>query len=107
MRKFELGKLVVTPSAAQVLRQSGCSADEVLSRHAEGDWGEVSDQEREVNERGLSEQFNLVSNYRMSDERFITVFTKADRSMTMIHLRPRTPTPAHTAEGRADEHSTA
>ena len=102
MRKFELGKLVVTPSAARVLQQSGSSADEVLSRHAEGDWGEVSEQERDVNERGLSEQFNLVSNYRMADDQFITVFTKADRSMTMIHLRPQTPTPAHAAEGRAE-----
>ena len=88
--------------ASDASRQSGSSADEVLSRHAEGDWGEVSEQEREVNERGLSEQFNLVSNYRMADDQFITVFTQADRSMTMIHLRPQTPTPAHAAEGRAE-----
>ena len=102
MRNFELGKLVVTPNAAQVLANSGSSADDVLARHAEGDWGEVSKQEREVNERGLSEQFNLVSNYRMSDGQFITVFTKADRSMTMIHLRPQTPEPAHAAGGGAE-----
>ena len=102
MRNFELGKLVVTPAAAQVLENSGCSAEELLRRHADGDWGEVSEQEREVNERALDEQFNLVSNYRMTDDQFITVFTKADRSMTMIHLRPQTPTPVHAAEGRAE-----
>ncbi len=106
MRKFKLGKLVVTPHAAHVLQQSGSSADMVLSRHAAGDWGEVSEQEREINERALDEHFNLVSNYRMTDDQFITVFTKADRSMTMIHLRPQTPVPAHAAEGRADEHGT-
>ena len=102
MRNFELGKLVVTPAAAQALESSGSSVEEVLRRHAEGDWGEVSEQEREINERGLSEQFNLVSNYHMTGGQFITVFTKADRSMTMIHLRPQTPTPAHAAEGRAE-----
>ncbi|MCH8922255.1 MAG: hypothetical protein IIA67_03780 [Planctomycetes bacterium] len=102
MRNFELGKLVVTPNAAEVMANSGSSSDEVLARHAQGDWGEVSEQEREINERGLSEQFNLVSNYRMSDGQFITVFTKADRSMTMIHLRPQMPVPAHAAAGDAE-----
>jgi hypothetical protein len=102
MRKFEVGNLVVTPSAAQVLEQSGSSADEVLARHAQGDWGDVSQQEREVNERGLNEQFSLVSNYRMTDDQFITAFTKADRSMTMIHLRPQMPEPAHAGENAAE-----
>ena len=103
MSNLELGKLVVTPSAAKVLEQSGTSAEELLSRHAAGDWGEVSQQEREINERGLRESFNLVSNYRMSDDQCVTVFTKADRSLTMIHLRPQTPTPAHAADGRTDQ----
>ena len=103
MRNFELGKLVVTPAAAKVLQDSGSSAEEVLSRHAQGDWGEVSRQEREINQRALDERFNLVSNYPMTGDQFITVFTKADRSMTMIHLRPQAPVPVHAAEGHSAE----
>ena len=57
--KFELGEIVITPTASAALQAGGQSVEDFLARHQAGDWGKVSDQARAVNERGLAEQFNL------------------------------------------------
>ncbi len=84
--KFDLGELVVTPAAEAALAAGGASLDDLLARHQSGDWGDVSDPVRDVNERGLAEQFNLQSVYSMSDGKRLVVVTNRDRSATMIHL---------------------
>ena len=60
-----------------------------LARHAAGDWGDVSDQLREVNERGLREQFNLQSSYELPDCRRLVVVTNRERTTTTVHLDAR------------------
>lgn len=84
--KFELGELVVTPAAEATLAAGDLTLDDLLARHQNGDWGDVTDPVREVNERGLSEQFNLQSAYTMPDGQRLVVVTNRDRSATMIHL---------------------
>lgn len=87
--KFELGQVIVTPTADEALQASGQSASELLSRHQSGDWGEVSDQERRVNERGLARPMSLLSKYRTLRGDRVTVVTKADRTVTLVHIDPR------------------
>jgi hypothetical protein len=84
--KFDVGEVVVTPAASAVLEAHGQSVDELLSRHQAGDWGEVSRQVREVNERGLAERFNVQSVYPVRSGQRVIVVTKGDRSLTMVHL---------------------
>ncbi len=84
--KFDLGEVVVTPAAEAVLAAGGARLDDLLARHRSGDWGEVSDPVRDVNERGLAESFNLQSVFPMSDGKRLVVVTNRDRSATMIHL---------------------
>jgi hypothetical protein len=84
--KFELGEIVVTPAAEAALAASGVALDDLLARHQSGDWGDVSDPIRAVNEQGLSERFNLQSTYTMPDGQRLVVVTNRDRSATMIHL---------------------
>lgn len=86
--KFEVGEIVVTPAARAAVEANGLTLDQLLARHRAGDWGEVSEQVRTVNERGLSEQFNLQSSYELADGQRLTVVTNRDRSLTMIHLDP-------------------
>jgi hypothetical protein len=84
--RFELGEIVVTPAASAALAESGLRLEQLLARHRQGDWGDVSPQVREVNERGLVERYNLQSSYLLADGRRLVVVTMRDRSNTMVHL---------------------
>lgn len=86
--RFDVGEIIITPGASDALAANGKTADDLLARHQSGDWGNVSDQVREVNERGLVEQFNLQSLYPMPDGRQLIVVTNHQRTTTMIHLAP-------------------
>ena len=84
--RFELGEIVVTPAASAALAASGQRLEDLLDRHQRGDWGDVSPQVREVNERGVAAQYNLQSTYPLADGRRLVVVTTRDRSATMVHL---------------------
>ena len=84
--KFETGRVVVTPAAAAALAAEGKSIDDVLARHRAGDWGDVSQQLRTINDRGLVECFNLQSAYAVPDGGRLVVVTNRDRTLTMVHL---------------------
>jgi hypothetical protein len=84
--KFEVGEIVITPAASQALAASGQALDELLVRHQAGDWGDVSDHVRLVNDRGLAEQFNLQSSYAVHNGQRLVVVTNSERTLTMIHL---------------------
>jgi hypothetical protein len=87
--KFDIGQIVITPAASAALADSGRSLDDLLAQHQAGDWGEVTDKVRAVNERGLVEQFNLQSVYAVSSGQRLVVVTNRDRTLTMIHLDPK------------------
>ncbi len=84
--KFQLGEVVVTPRASQALAASAQTLDELLARHQSGDWGEVTAAERQLNDEGIDQRFNLVSNYRTCRGERLTVVTRADRGSTFVHL---------------------
>jgi hypothetical protein len=84
--QFDIGEVIVTPAATAALSANGSTADELLARHQSGDWGDVTQQVRQVNERGLVERFNLQSTYAMPDGQRVIVVTNHHRTTTMIHL---------------------
>lgn len=86
--KFEVGEIVITPAASAALEASGHALSDLLAKHQAGDWGDVSDQVRAVNERGLAEQFNLQSIYVVTKAHRLVVVTNRDRTLTMVHLDP-------------------
>ncbi len=86
--KFEVGEIVVTPAASAALAANGQAVDDLLDRHRAGDWGDVSEQVRTVNERGLVEQFNLQSTYLVPTGQRLVVVTNRERTVTMVHLDP-------------------
>jgi hypothetical protein len=63
MQRFELGQLVATPGALEVLGQLEVSPSEVLERHAWGDWGSVSAEDARENELSVREGLRIVSSY--------------------------------------------
>jgi hypothetical protein len=84
--KFEVGEVLVTPAAMAALEASGQTLGELLARHQAGDWGDVADHVRTVNERALVEQFNLQSAYAVLHGQRLVVVTNRERTLTMVHL---------------------
>jgi hypothetical protein len=87
--KFEAGEIVITPAATAALEDCGQCLDDLLLRHCGGDWGDVNEQARIVNERGLAERFNLQSSYALPNGQRLLVVTNGDRTLTMVHLDAR------------------
>jgi len=84
---FSLGQIVATPGALAALEKAGHTPQEFLSRHLQGDWGELSDEDRTENELTLQRGFRLLSSYRTNaGDTKIWVITEADRSATTILL---------------------
>ena len=84
--KFRPGQLVATPGALDALKEAALGFMPYVSRHLEGDWGEVSPEDAAENELSLREGFRLLSAYRLPTGCKIWLITEADRSATTILL---------------------
>jgi hypothetical protein len=84
--RFSLGQVVATPGALAALEQAGQDASELLARHASGDWGELSDEDRKVNEFSVEHGFRLLSSYTLRNGVKMWIITEADRSSTCLLL---------------------
>lgn len=84
---FELGLEVSTPGAMQELSKAGVRLMELLRRHRSGDWGDLSQDDKEENELALKEGFRILSAYKLPTGQKLWVITEADRSVTTI-LKP-------------------
>ena len=80
---------MATPRAIEAVGGLGCSLDELLDRHAGGDWGDVSPAQRRLNDAGIDADCNLSSAYLLPDGQRVTIFTRGDRTHTLVHLAPR------------------
>jgi len=81
---FPLGRIVMTKGVHLTI-----SADELLTgllRHAHGDWGDVCDEDRCLNDEALVRQFRLFSVYHASNKTKFWIITEADRSCTTFLL---------------------
>lgn len=87
--RFQLGQVVVTPRALETLEAAEQTLDELLARHQSADWGNVSPAQRALNEQGISGDCNLTSTYVLSTGQRLTVFTRGDRTHTLVHLAPQ------------------
>lgn len=86
---FDLGNCRATVGAMETLAKGGgdwsFNAAPYLARHQDGDWGEVDDHDRAVNESALKTGARLLSAYMVEGER-IWLITEADRAETTILL---------------------
>ncbi len=58
----------------------------LLARHAVGDWGDITEEDRRENERAVAAGCRLLSAYTLRDGTRIWIITEADRSSTTILL---------------------
>ena len=82
---FALGQVVSTPHALRFAVAESIDLLVLLVRHQSGDWGDVSEEDRESNEEALLMPLRIMSSYKFSNDK-IWIITEADRSVTTILL---------------------
>jgi hypothetical protein len=84
---FLPGQIVATPAALELLERHRESPETFLRRHLEGDWGNLSPEDVETNNRAIKHGFRVMSSYALGpagDK--LWVITEADRSVTTLLL---------------------
>jgi len=86
---FALGRVFMTPGAQETLEAARVDPQTVLNRHASGDWSEMSEHDRRLNQMAVQHSEDRVfSAYPVADDVTVWVITEADRSSTTL-LLPR------------------
>ena len=78
-RLFYLGELSVTEGADRILFLERPTDDllDLLKRHVSGDWGEVSQEEKDRNDKAVEDGSRILSAYTLSTGKKILVLTEA------------------------------
>lgn len=85
-RTIRLGRLLATPGALEACAISGENPLRFIVRHAQGDWGDLSQEDIRANERAVEDGSRLLSAYHLKTGQKIWVITEADRSATTLLL---------------------
>jgi hypothetical protein len=85
-RGFDLGRVIATPAALAAIEKAGQEAGEFLVRHANCDWGDLGDSDREENQYGIEHGLRLMRSYRTNAGEKVWVITESDRSATTLLL---------------------
>lgn len=74
---FELGQVVATPDALEVINSAGEAALNFLQRHASGDWGDVCPEDATANEQAVEDGGRILSSYQTAMGTRLWVITEA------------------------------
>ncbi len=85
-RKFELGRVLMTVGVHALVRKEHLDPLVYLRRHTAGDWGDLGEHDKAVNERSLRDDLQLFSMYEISPTLKVYVITEWDRSVTTLLL---------------------
>lgn len=80
-RLFELGQIVATPGALELLEKHGMTPMQLLQRHVTGDFGNLCDEDKEANNEAIWNSERILSAYEIDGEKLYLI-TEADRSST-------------------------
>jgi hypothetical protein len=82
---FQLGQIIATPAAINEMKDRGLNGADLLARHQSGDWGDVSEADRQHNELAVQRSLGPTSRYGKGDDS-IWVSTNDDHSRTHLLL---------------------
>ncbi|KVU26551.1 MULTISPECIES: hypothetical protein [Burkholderia cepacia complex] len=84
--RFKLGRIFATPAALEIITDARVSIIDLLIRHVRGDWGDLSDSDRQQNELSVDARLRLLSSYVLPGGQTVWVITDADRRATTFLL---------------------
>ena len=82
--KFQLGRLTATPGVLEQVSRSELFA--AIKRHQCGDWGDVSERDRQANDDAFRNGGRILSAYRSSEDVTFWIITEESRSYTTVLL---------------------
>ena len=86
-QRFSPGQVVVTAGIDELVRQGQLNPAPYLRRHLGGDWGDLSDNDRRLNDAALkSGEDRLFSSYQVTPDLRLWIITEWDRSITTLLL---------------------
>ena len=62
--RFSLGQILATPGALEALKDSGQEPGFFLDMHIRGEWGDLCEGDRLLNEEALTDGSRIMSSYR-------------------------------------------
>ena len=78
--KFQLGQCVATPGALALLEKTGFSAAFLINRHLHGDYGDVCEDDSELNGLALKNGSRIMSVYRLVSPEKLKATSRSKRS---------------------------
>ena len=84
---INMGRLLMTRGVNDLVAEDEAFAKFVtgsLTRHRSGDWGNLTDEDKQENELSLKAGYRLLSAYESEGLPKIWIITEADRSATTI-----------------------
>ena len=84
--RFKLGRIFATPAALEAITDARVSIIDLLIRHVRGDWGDLSESDREQNELSIEVGLRLLSSYVLPGGQTVCVITEWNRSSTTFLL---------------------
>lgn len=60
---FPIGKLLATPAALEALNEAKVDIIEIVERHIRKDWGDLSDDDKRLNDAALHDGSRILSAY--------------------------------------------
>jgi hypothetical protein len=85
-RRFGLGRLLTTPGAQAALTSAGQKSFEFFARHQAGDWGDLCEEDKQLNDDSVNTHGRIFSAYHLNSGVKVWVITEADRRATTILL---------------------
>ena len=87
--KFSLGRIVATPAALKILQDKLLSPATFLAKHQSGDYGQLCEEDKQLNEEAISndpnKQQRVFSSYKIGKDT-LYVITEHNREITTLLL---------------------
>lgn len=84
---FELGEVVATKAVLDAILNNNMSVIGILNRHIVGDWGDIGQHDKIINDRACETGESIHSIYNLRDTNKVWVVTNSSRTNTTILLQ--------------------
>ncbi len=84
--RFNPGQVVLTPGAIDLLAEAGQTPGEFLKRHICGDWGDLSEGDKQANEKSMKTGARLMSAYPTKKANSLWIISEASDNPTQREL---------------------
>jgi hypothetical protein len=75
---FPLGQIVATPAALEALQEAGIAPASLIQRHVTGDFGDVCDEDKELNLAAIRDGSRILSVYPAGEVKLYVITEAQD-----------------------------